>query len=225
MDKYLYVMLSRTDTGMGRMIRRFTKGQYNHVSLGLDSSLGAFVSFARYRKDVALAGGYVTEPAARILASGAAVPVKVFRLALPEGADEQLIHLFQLAGDRSTGLIYNSLGALFTTWGLPCPVPGAYTCLDFAGVILGQAFPSLQALEAELEPWLIYDGDYRGLVPHKISTEDPFFEHRGVLRGIGDTAAHFGRLLLRLLRLQKVSDPLKFYDGKVLEYNRTLKVR
>lgn len=225
MDKYLYVMLSRSDTDMGRLIRRFTKGRYNHVSMSLDGSLNTFVSFARYCWDVPLAGGYVTESAARLLASGSPLPVKLYRLELSEEDTLQLTRLFQLAGDRSTGLIYNSLGALLSTWHLPCHLPGTYTCLEFAGAILGQQFLRLQALEAALEPWVVYEGDYRELVSPQASEGDPFFEHRGVLRGVGDTAAHFGRLLLRLLRLQRVYDPINVYNGNILERNRILKDR
>ena len=59
--KYLYIMLSRTGTGMGKVIRAFTRNEYNHVSLPLDSSFKRFVSFARYRQDVPLAGGFVAE--------------------------------------------------------------------------------------------------------------------------------------------------------------------
>lgn len=220
MGRYLYVMLSRTDTGMGRVIRRFTGAHFNHVSLSLDDELRHFVSFARYHRDVALAGGYVTEPAGRLLASGASLPVRIFRLDIRDEDAQQLEQLFRLAGDRTSGLIYNSLGAFLSTLHIPCPVPGAYTCLNFAGVILGQSFSSLQALEEALSPWELYQGDYSRLVSAENSHEDPFFERRGFFRGIGDTAAHFGRLLGRLLRLRRVEDPLKAYEGTILEYNK-----
>ena len=72
---YLYVMLSRTDTGMGRFIRFFTREEYNHVSLCVDDSLQKFVSFARYRQDTPLAGGAVAEPPQRLLSCGEAIPV------------------------------------------------------------------------------------------------------------------------------------------------------
>ena len=34
--KSLYVMISRTDTGVGKLIRRLSRYPYNHVSLSLD---------------------------------------------------------------------------------------------------------------------------------------------------------------------------------------------
>ena len=58
-ENQLYIMLSRTDTGMGRLIRFFTRYDYNHVSLSLDPRLHSWVSFARYAVDVPLAGGFV----------------------------------------------------------------------------------------------------------------------------------------------------------------------
>ena len=138
MKRHLYVMLSRTDTGMGRFIRFFTREKYNHVSLSLDDTLQQFVSFGRYRQDVPLAGGYVPEPAERLLSCGKTMPVKIFRLDISETDAQGLDTVFGMAGQ--VPLIYNSLGALLSSCHIPCPIPGSYTCLEFAGTILGNRF-------------------------------------------------------------------------------------
>ena len=220
MGRYLYVMLSRTDTGMGKVIRRFTAGEYNHVSLGLDDSLGQFVSFARYRVDVPLAGGYITEPARRLLSAGESLPVRIFRLEISQTDALSLEEIFRLAGCRESGLIYNSLGALMSTWHIPCPVPGAYTCLDFAGAILGASFPDIASLGEALSPWEVFHGDYFAIAPTDDADND-YFLRRGFLKGTGDTLAHFGRLLLRVLRLKKISDPIASCQLNILEKTTT----
>lgn len=219
-QRYLYVMLSRTETGMGKMIRYFTSGEYNHVSLTLDHSFGHFVSFARYRMDVPLAGGYVREPSRRLLSTGKRLQVRIFRLPISEEDTCQLEALFKLASNRKSGLIYNSFGAFFSTMHIPCPVPGAYTCLDFAGVILGCRFPSLRALGDALSPWEVFQGDYRDIAPSD-ETDDTFFLRRGFVRGLGDTGIHFSHLLLRLLRLKKAQDPLRRCQLNILEKSHT----
>lgn len=217
MSRYLYVMLSRTDTGMGRFIRFFTREPYNHVSLCVDDRLCHFVSFARFRQDVPLAGGYVTEPPQRLLTCGKTMPVRIFRLEISEEDAEELEALFGLAGH--TQLRYNSLGALLHGCHIPCHIPGSYTCLEFAGAILGKSFPSIQVLADTLEPWEFYHGDLFDLLEHNGKLDDPFFQKRGFLKGTWDTALHFKTLLWRLLRLERPEDPVKDCDLHILIKN------
>lgn len=206
--QYLYVMLSRTPTGMGKIIRLFTRSPYNHVSLTLDGSYRQFVSFARYRVDTPLAGGYITESAERFLAGDSEVPVRIFRVELTEEKAQQLTKLFARAGDRSTGLIYDSLAALLSTFRIRTHIPGAYTCLSFASKVLDTPFRSLQELANHLSPLEIFHGDLRTVVQDSNDRSDPYFTPRGFLRGTADTAAHFGRLFCRLTRLCKYQDSL-----------------
>ena len=193
----LYLMLSRTNTGMGKVIRRYTGAQYNHVSLTLDPELRQFVSFARYVEDVPLVGGYIREPVERFLYLDGPVPVRIFRLELGEERENQLRALFDRAGRRETGLMYDSLSALVSRW----HIPGCHTCLSFASHVLGQRFTSLQALEKYLAPHQIYKGDLRKLVPDSGNRSDAYFCRRGLLRGTGDTVLHFSKLAARLTRM------------------------
>lgn len=206
MKQYLYVMISRTDTGMGRFIRFFTREEYNHVSLCLDSKLQHFVSFARYRQDVPLAGGFVTESAARLRSCGKAMPVKIFRIEISKADADKLERLFQLADHAP--LVYNSLGALLNGFHLHCSIPGAYTCLEFADKILGKSYPTVKALADELAPWEIYSGDLFEILELTTDQKSPFFQKRGFPGGTIDTLIHFKTLLWRILRLERPIDPI-----------------
>jgi hypothetical protein len=206
MQHYLYVMLSRTDTKMGRLIRFFTKEEYNHVSLCLDGNLQHFVSFARYRQDVPLAGGYVTESAARLRSCGKSMQVRIFRLEISQADASQLEALFNIA-DHSD-LVYNSLGALLSSCHIRCSIPGAYTCLEFAGAILGDSYHSIAALGDELRHCEIYRGDLFDLLKNTPSAEQIFFQKRGFRKGTWDTIVHFKTLLWRILRLERPEDPI-----------------
>ena len=56
----IYIMLSRTNTGIGRIIRLFLRtSRYNHVSAALDGRLFLLYSFSRARKDSPFSGGFV----------------------------------------------------------------------------------------------------------------------------------------------------------------------
>lgn len=206
MKQYLYVMLSRTDTGMGRFIRFFTKEEYNHVSLCMDNNLQHFVSFARYRQDVPLAGGYVTEPPTRLRSCGKTMPVRIFKLEISPSDARKLESLFNMA-DRSP-LIYNSLGALLSSCHIRCTIPGAYTCLEFAEAVLGESYPTIKSLGDALKPWEIYRGDLFDILEPSSTCEGIFFQKHGFRKGTLDTILHFKRLLWRILRLERPDDPI-----------------
>lgn len=208
MTKPLYLMLSRTGTGMGAVIRLFTRYEYNHVSLSLDPELRQFVSFARYVENVPLAGGFVEEPVERLLSTPGPLPVRIFRVDIPEEKAARLEELFALAGQRNSGLIYNTLSALLTPMGLHLRVPGAYTCLEFASTVLERRFRSLKALERYLEPMEVRSGNLRDMASDSGRREDGYFLHRGFFGSTRDTAAHFLRLFGRTLRLSRYPDPI-----------------
>lgn len=208
MSKPLYLMLSRTGTGMGAMIRLFTRYEYNHVSLSLDPELRQFVSFARYVQNVPLAGGFVEEPVERLLSTPGPMPVRIFRVEIPDEKAARLAELFRLAGRRDTGLIYNTLSALLTPMGLHLRVPGAYTCLEFASTVLERRFRSLKELDQYLAPMELRHGDLREIAADSGRRNWDYFDRQSLLAGMRDTGAHFARLLARALRLTHCPDPI-----------------
>ena len=195
----LYLMLSRTPTGMGKAIRFFTRYGYNHVSLSLDPEFHQWVSFARYVQGVPLAGGFVTESPERYFCAEGPIPVKIFRLDISEQRYQKLQTLFARAGSASSGLIYNTLGALITPIGLHFTVPGAYTCLEFADAVLEESHRSIKSLDICHRSHLIYEGDLRDLVNDSGNRCGSYFVRRGPWGGTVDTTRHFARLCYRLI--------------------------
>lgn len=193
----LYVMISRTNTGIGRIIRYFTDFEYNHVSLSLDPNLEEWVSFARYVRDVPLAGGFVRENAARFFSAGGSIPVRIFRLEISESRFRTLRNVFAQAGKPDCGLIYNTFGALASGLDMRFPVAGAYTCLEFANAVLEEEHGTIRQLADRLQPCLIYDGDLRALIPCREVCTGDYFVPRSHTAAVTETALHFGRLLRR----------------------------
>ena len=194
----LFLMLSRTGTGIGKTIRIFTRYDYNHVSLSLDPNFRRWVSFARYAQGVPLAGGFVAETPERYFSAGGPIQVRIFRIDIPLDRYRKLKVLFSQAGQRDCGLIYNTLGALATPIGLQVPISGAYTCLEFADTVLNESHGSIRSLDFCHRSQLIYEGDLRDLVPDTGIRNDRFFRRRGFLKGSLDTTWHFARLLGRM---------------------------
>lgn len=194
----LYMMLSQTNTGIGKAIRLLTRFEYNHVSLSLDPDFRRWVSFARYAKGVPLAGGFVTESPERYLYGEGPIPVKIFRIDIPRTRHKKLRALFSQAGQSGSGLIYNTFGALTTPMGVHLEISGAYTCLEFADVVLNESHRSIKSLAADHVAELIFEGDLRDLVDDNGKRSDRFFTRRGLLRGTMDTTHHFARLCGRM---------------------------
>lgn len=203
----LYMMLSRTNTAIGRTIRYFTNYEYNHVSLSLDPNLRHWVSFARYEKGVPLAGGFVTESPERLLDGGAPLPVRIFRISISERRFRELEKLFALAGQADSGLIYNTFGAFATAVGVHFHVAGSYTCLEFADEVLGESHLSIAQLDAGHQSQLIYEGDLSNLLTPDIENrDDQYFKASGMLHAASSTAWHFGRLFCRAVLFRHRKD-------------------
>lgn len=205
---YLYVLLSCTTTGVGKMIRTCTGSRYNHVSLTLNEDLSGIVSFARLSIDTPLNAGYVAEPLERFLYNGGPVPIKVFRVEISQEKAQRLEEFFTHAGDRQMGFLYNHFGALLTLLRIPCPIPGAYTCLSFASTVLGKPYRSLQELERDLTPFEVFEGDLYTRFQDSGDRSDYYFTRRGFLRGTKDTLVHMGRLLARTARIRPFDDAI-----------------
>lgn len=197
----LYLMISRTQSGIGRMIRAATRYSYNHVSLTLDPTLRRWVSFARYSRNMPLYGGFIEESAERYLAEGEDVPVRIFRLEIPEDRAVQLKALFSQAGNRDFRLIYNTYDAVLSALGWRLAIPNAYTCLSFTCTVLGIHCVSIRELDRYLTPKLIYDGSLAELVADSGRRDDAYFSQLSFIQGTWCTARHFavlsGRAILR----------------------------
>lgn len=194
----LYVMISKTDTGIGKLIRGISGYPYNHVSLTLDPTFRTWVSFARVYAGIPLYGSFIRESTERYLAKGKQIDVRIFAVPLTERQARQLRQLFALAGKLTDELTYNHLELLASAIGLRFPVSGAYTCLGFARTVLGKDYDSIQALDIDLTPLLFYQGTLNQLAPDSGSREDIYFTQTGLLEWITYSARSLSMLFGRL---------------------------
>ncbi len=199
-NESLYLMISRTEGGMGRLIRCFTRYEYNHVSMTLDPTLGSWVSFARYRCNMPLYGGYVSESSERLLARGGDIPVRIFRMDISSEEHCRLKRLFSAAGNPDSGMIYNHFDALATTVGRSVNITDAYTCLGFAGLVLGRRFRNIRDLDNCLAEHLMYSGNMGDVLPDSGSREEEYFTRMRIVPGTWATLRGLTRLSVRAVR-------------------------
>lgn len=75
--RYLYVMVSRTDTGFARLIRRFTGCYYNHAAISFDCDLRQLYSFARRAYDLPLTEACLNARPACRMSPGSILPIPI----------------------------------------------------------------------------------------------------------------------------------------------------
>ena len=195
--RILYVMASRTDTGVGRVIRFVSGFPYNHVSVTLDSSFESWYSFARYVQDAPFYSGFIRENAHRFCAGTGDARVRIYAVPASEKHAADLEELLPLANRTDSGLIYNYFEALACCMGFTLSVPQCYTCLSFASELLGLSCRSIQELCETLEPQLIYEGSLVDLLHSQESPDELYFSRLGLVRGTVKSAGQLGTLLMR----------------------------
>lgn len=201
--KKLYVMISKTDTGVGGIIRKVTGYPYNHVSMTLDESFRTWVSFARFHQDTPLYGGFLKEPAERFLAKGKTVDIRIFALDLTPTRYEELKQLFAKAGTPDNGYIYNYPELLTLSLGIKFPIRNAYSCLGFANAIMGTDYADIRHLDRQMSPMLHYEGTLNALVPDTGDRSDLYFTRLGLRQGLVRSAKTLGTVFHRIITKDK----------------------
>ncbi len=212
-SKKLYVMISKTHTGIGKAIRKFSRYPYNHVALTLDPTFRNWVSFARYNKDTPLYGGFIAEPVERYLADdiNKAVEVRIFALDITEEHYKKLSELFSYAGKLDSGMVYNLFDIIAATVGAKIPISNAYTCLGFARAVLGKDYRNIKALDNDLSSNLIFEGSLENLAGDSGNRDDMYFTKLGFIKGAKKTLKTFAVLTFRAVKgnyPDKVSEAL-----------------
>lgn len=194
-QKKLYLMISHTDTGIGKLIRFVTGYPYNHVCMTLDPAFRSWFSFARYIQDTPLYGGFIREPVERYLAKGQRIDVRVFAVDISREIHDALAELFTLAGKQDPRLRYNLFSLVTLAFGVDVPIPGAYTCLGFANRVLGTDHRSIKSFDAHLASHMIYEGTLNDLAPDSGCRDDLYFTRLGFLRGTAESLKAIGSLI------------------------------
>ena len=112
MQKYIYVLLTRTPTKFGSLIRKIAKQQYNHASIALDDKFNHVYAFARKKHNTPLVAGLVRESLDRFtLKTEEPVPAVIFRIPVKS---EQYAFISNLINNMldNTDYVYNLFSVL-----------------------------------------------------------------------------------------------------------------
>lgn len=201
-QQYIYIVFSSTPYKMGRLIRRVTKEEFNHVSIALDEELTQMYSFARRFYRLPLYGGFVRESRSRYHVKGSCTDICVCALPVTPRQHLTLSCLLRDMHQKNQFYIYNHLSALGAVIHKPIHARDAYTCVEFCAKILKDLgidilpdkYYSVGDIKTLLEPFIIYSGT----MPEPETYDTLYYAKKPVSRPVYTTLRDMLKLLPRL---------------------------
>ena len=211
MEEYVYVVISRTPTSTGKIIRRFLKGKYNHASISLNENLSEMYSFCRLSISNPLVGGIIRESAFTLtLGLDADVPISIYRIPVTVEKYELIRKFIYDVYNDAEVYYYNFLQAIGLISNKKHSIYKTYICSEFVMEALKQggieftALNSYQVTPTDISKimghFLYYSGDLKNYpFKQKIKTKDDefFFCKTGIFYEGVHTLTHFWKVMSR----------------------------
>jgi hypothetical protein len=211
MEKYIYVVISRTPTFTGKMVRVFLNAKYNHASISLDENLSHMYSFCRFSISNPLVGGIVRESAFTLtLGINKDVPIKVYRIPVTLEKYQLINGFIDNTYNDVEIYYYNFLQAIGIISNKKHTVYKTYICSEFVIEALMQGGVSLTSLKSHqvtptdicgiMEQFICYSGnlnDYPYRQRIKTNEDEHFFCKTSFLYEGIHTLRHFWMVLSR----------------------------
>ena len=135
--KDIYILLSRTNTVPARIIRKFAKGEFSHVSVSLVPRTDSFYSYARRHINIPLFAGFISENIhTKVFARYPDAHCLLFSVRVSDEGYERAKDLIRLFIKNRKNATYNFLGAFTVKLGLKLKRPFKFTCSQFAALLL-----------------------------------------------------------------------------------------
>lgn len=203
MDQHhIYVVFSSTPYKIGKLIRRVTGEEFNHVSISLDEELSQMYSFARRHYRLPFYGGFVHESRSRYHVDGNATSICLCAIPVTSRQYLALSSLLRDMHRNSRFYIYNHLSILGAVIHRPIRAKDSYTCVEFCVKILKDLgieiqpdkYYSVGDIQALLAPFVIYNG----AMPAPDSFDAAYYATKPVSHPIYTTVRDMVKLLPRL---------------------------
>ncbi len=135
-DRWVYIVFSSTPYRIGKLIRRITGDEFNHVSIALDAELTQMYGFARRYYRTPFYGGFVRESLSRYHVNGKSTHSRICRLPVTPEQHNTLSVLLGQMHRQQDRYLYNHLSAATALLRRRIKPRDAYTCIEFCVEIL-----------------------------------------------------------------------------------------
>ncbi|MEA5137210.1 MAG: hypothetical protein VB035_13835 [Candidatus Fimivivens sp.] len=137
-QKHIYIIISKTNTVLGRLIRHCLGVKYNHCSIALDDSLEQFYSFGRKELYNMFRAGFVTESKnSGFFKEHNNADISVLKVPVTEVQWQRISE--EIAIFKSSKCKYSVLGLLLCYLGIPKKRKHKYFCSQFVAEVLEKA--------------------------------------------------------------------------------------
>lgn len=135
-NRYIYIIISKTATKFGCVLRRVGHVRFNHASVALDAELNEWYSFARKQHKTVLIGGLVKENIDRYtLRRYSNVQVVIFRIPVTERQYQRVRRMImKIRQDKD--YMYNLISVLTFPLTKGFPIYKGYSCIEFTMLVL-----------------------------------------------------------------------------------------
>lgn len=209
-DRSLYVVLSKTSSGIGSAIRFVTNYEYNHASVATDKHLSFLYSFARKNRNAVLSAGFVEESLLRYYWKPEKdVVIKLFRVPLDENNYIKMRRILRHVSNNRERYIYNYLTMLSFFIGKRVSINRAFTCVEFVEYLLSEldivpkpdkkAYASVKTLDSYLSDYLIYEGRLADVAVSHGWGDDKYYLSLGMQDFVRESLRSMKELFVRLL--------------------------
>ncbi len=135
--KKIYILLSRTDTVPARVIRKFARGEFSHVSVSLLPRTDRFYSYARRHINNPMFAGFISENIhTKVFARYPDAHCAVLSLSVTDEGYERAKKLIRYFRAHRKEATYNFIGAATIKLGLSLKRKYKFTCSQFAAFLL-----------------------------------------------------------------------------------------
>ena len=195
-NKYnLYILLTKTPLKTGKIIRKFTKFEYNHCSITFDKNFNTLYSFTRKHKNSTFYAGLVKESSLRFIEGNEKTKVQIFKIPLTSKQYKKLKKYIENLEKHEEEYIYNYINVLTYFFKKNIKVEKAYTCSEFTIHILKEFCKNTGFTK---DYYLIYEGEYN--VENSTWQTDKYLEKQNIISKIYKTTELFTLLIYRYIK-------------------------
>lgn len=136
----IYIILTYTGTILSKIVKIYTKKEYSHVSISLDSDLTQMYSFGRLNPYNPFVGGFVHEA----IDSGTfkrfkKTKTKIYSLEIEEEKYEKLENIIKNIQQRKKLYKFNLIGLMAVTLNVKIKRERCFYCAEFVKYVLEQS--------------------------------------------------------------------------------------
>lgn len=203
-QKYVYILLVNSHTGLGSVCRKITNYEYTHIALCMDEKLDDFITFSRKKHYSPFESGFMHETRdCYIFGSNEKVKIKVFKLPV-KNENRKKIKAYIKSIEKDSEYIFNLYSMITMPVFHGFRIYKAHNCMSFIGKILelSQVVPmdkryyqyTIKEMDELLSAYLYYEGCIR-----KYKEENKTYMDRvGILKNIKLFFILNGKLLYRM---------------------------